>query len=259
MARTIISLFFALLYLQSIAQENSTLIFTDRPNASDATGLISHGDLQAEIGYFMENDVSNNQIFRNSTMPNVSIKYGLLNWLEIRFLSTIMTQAFDDGTQETKTFGITPITFSPKFKIMDREGFFSKLSATTSFTFPNVGSPSFQNKKLNPGVRLLMENSINKSITWTHNFGSDWDDNSDANWIYTSSFSFALTDKIGAFTELYGKYNTTNNSYYWDGGLTYLLKNNLCADVMVGAGLHPIAYDYFLSVGFAWKTNLKND
>ncbi|MDH5367130.1 MAG: transporter [Cyclobacteriaceae bacterium] len=249
-------IFFFFSAFSVFAQETSS-IFTDRPNATDAAGLIDNGDFQIELGFFSDTDINNDTTIRSITQPNVSIKYGLFDWMEIRLLTNYMTHIRDEGSNEIRTSGLTPITFSPKFKILDQKGFITKLSASVLLTFPNVGEKTFQNNKINFGYRILMENTLTEKLSWSHGLGTEWDDNTNANWIYSSSFGYAITDKFAAFSELYGNFNNITNSYYWDGGISYLALKNFILDAMVGAGLNNVASDYFISFGVAWKTNFK--
>lgn len=231
-------------------------IFTDRPNATDAAQLLYVGDFQAEIGFFSDTD-KNNTTNRSITQPNISLKYGILHWLEVRVLSNLQTTISDvGGINENRTTGITALTISPKFKLYEGEGFLTHLALGTSFILPKTGHTAFQNNNLNVGYRLLMNNAISDKISWSHSFGTDWDDNANDSWIYTSSFGFTLTDQLGAFTELYGTFSNVN-AYYLDAGLSYLILNNLSIDTMIGAGLNDNASDYLVSFGFAWKTNFK--
>lgn len=238
------------------SQEVST-IYTDRPNATDASQLLDPGDFQLEFGFFSDTDKNNNTTNRSITQPNISLKYGLLKWLEIRVLTNYQTAIGDvGGTNESKKSGITPITVSPKFKILESEGFINHLALSTSFTLPKTGHTAFQNNNLNFGYRFLLGTTLLEKVSWSHSFGTDWDDNSDDTWIYSSSFGFTITEKFGAFTELYGT-SGNSNAYYWDGGLTYLFLNNLTGDAMLGLGLNDNASNYYVSFGLAWKTNFK--
>lgn len=255
--RKIILLFFVLTSSIIVAAQEVSPIFTDRPNATDAAALLLVGEFQAEVGFFNDTDTNNGNTDRSITQPNLSLKYGVLDWLEVRVLTNYLTQVNNVGSGATRTSGITPITLSPKFKLLEKDGFIRNLALTTSFTFPNVGEKAFQNNKLNFGYRLLMNNRLTDRIDWSHSFGTDWDDNANDSWIYTSSFGFGLTDKLGAFTELYTTFDAANNDFYWDGGLTYLILDNLVVDAMVGVGLNNSASDYFVSVGFGWKTSFK--
>ncbi|MDH5474651.1 MAG: transporter, partial [Cyclobacteriaceae bacterium] len=212
-------------------------------------------DFQIELGFFSETDKNSTITNRSVTQPNISVKYGLFEWLEVRVLTNYLTEISNAGMGETRVSGITPLTLSPKFKILEQEGFFSKLSIGTSFTLPNVGASAFQNNQLNFGYRVLMENALTDKLSWSHGLGTDWDDNKDANWVYSSSFGIVLTEKLSAFTELYGDFTTVYNSYHLDGGVTYMVLNNVVVDAMVGAGLNTS--NYFISFGVSWKTNFK--
>ncbi|MBV6639780.1 MAG: hypothetical protein KI791_03635, partial [Cyclobacteriaceae bacterium] len=92
-------------------------IFTDRPNVTDAVPLISPGTFQVELGY------ANSQIptLSSNSIPNLSVKYGLFDWLELRVLSNYLVNKTEFMGLETRS-GITPIVFSPKFGLLEQKG-----------------------------------------------------------------------------------------------------------------------------------------
>lgn len=242
--------------IAAFSQENSA-IFTDRPNATDAAQLLYVGDFQAEVGFFIDTDKNNNFTNRSITQPNISLKYGLLEWLELRVLSNLQTTINDvGGTAENRTTGFTAITIAPKFRLYEGNGAITHIALGTPITLPKTGHSAFQNKKLNFGYRLITNIALTEKFSWSHSFGTDWDDNTDDSWMYTSAFGYVLTDELGLFTEVYGTFSITN-AYYWDAGLSYLLLKNLVVDAMFGVGLNNNASDYFVSLGAGWKTNFK--
>lgn len=95
-------------------------------------------------------------------------------------------------------------------------------------------------------------------ISWAHGLGTDWDDDGDDTWVYSSVMGLVVTNKLGAFAEIYGFIvNKAGDNYSVDAGINYLLSNRIIADVMVGLGLNDPAPDSYISFGIAWKADLK--
>jgi len=230
-------------------------IFTDRPNVTDAVSLISPGTFQVEAGFLYESSDDNRVTYISS--PNLSIKYGTLDWLELRVLANYQTVEVGLDGADQKFSGLSPITISPKIKIKDQTNWVPKLSLATSFTFPDVGEEAFQNEKLNYGYRILLENE--KGFPWAASFGSDWDHSTETTWAYSWTTGGSFSDKLGFFGEIYGYFASDIPSRHGiDAGFTYLINNDLQADAIVGFPLNENAPDLWLGFGLAWKTNFKN-
>ncbi len=241
-------LFISFISFDVIAQE--TPIFTDRPNVTDAVPLISPGTFQVEFGY--ANSQSGN--FSHNTIPNLSVKYGLIDWLELRVLTNYAVNKFDFMGSETQS-GITPITFSPKFGILEQEGAIPRTSLVTNFTFPNVGAQAFQLDELNYGFRLLFEYGFGR-FTWTNSTGTDWPKGTEQIWAFTTVGGYALTDKLSTWLELFGTFNDDNGGVGFDFGLAYLVSPNFQIDLIYGNQIGGSEYQ-LIGFGGAWKTSFK--
>jgi len=238
----LITVFVADLY----AQET---IFTDRPNVTDAVGVIAPGTFQVEAGFLYSSD-------NYYDTPNLSLKYGLTDFLEVRVLTT--HKIYDpqlDGTGSGNISGLTPLTVSPKLKLTEQNGWIPKSAIVNSFVFPNTGSQEFDIPEFQAGITGLFEYTWG-NITWTNSFGKTYTvENSGM--LLTTVLGTGFTDQLGGFIEFYGNVGAQfKNSYNLDAGLTYIINNNLQIDVIYG---HGITYDdfYFIGAGAAWKTNLK--
>lgn len=240
-----------------LSAQDESPISTDRPNTTDATGLLLPGTLQFEFGYFHQSDKQGGATIKDITQPNVGIKYGITDWVEIRLLGNYLSHKEKSSTQDDKLSGMTALILSPKFRVLEQEGWLSKISLTTSFTFPDIGKTEFQNKEINLGYRVLVENSLGGKFSLAHAIGADWDDNSKAVWALSSVLGISHTDKIGTFWEVYGTLASEfSDTILINGGMTYFLNNNLQADAMIGIGLNDAAADYYISFGIAWRTSL---
>jgi len=241
-------LFFSLSY--SYCQENT--IYTDRPNVTDAVAPIPKGTFQVELGYSGERTADD---ITFSTFPNYSFKYGLFDWLELRLIGNY--QSFTDESENLNISedGFSPLTFSPKIKVTEQTNWIPRFSLATSFTFPDFGAEAFQINRLNYGFRLLLENE--RGLPWSGSFGVDRGDFDETTWAYSWTSGGSFTDSFGFFFEFYGFFaNDIDSRHSIDGGLTYLINNNLTTDVIIGLGLTEAAPDLWWGFGLAWKTGL---
>lgn len=249
------ALAFTLITIPTFSQD---VIFTDRPNVTDAVDVIPKGTFQVETGFlYVDNQLDDSETFQ---IPNISIKYGLYDWLELRVLTTNdkFTQDAQGGSIEPiDETGLTPITFSPKAEIFQQVNWFPQMSLAASLSMPDNGATAFQNDKWNYGFRTLFEN--NNNLPWAASFGPDWDDTREITWNYTITSGFMANDKLGFFMEIYGSFaNDIDDQHGIDGGLSYLLSDDLIADFIVGLPLNKYAPDFLIGAGISWRTNFLN-
>ena len=73
---------------------------------------------------------------------------------------------------------------------------------------------------------------------------------------YTLKGTVDHVNKKYAFIEIFGENGSNQTQSNWDLGLTYLIKDNLQADISYGKGINnQLSY---LSVGAAWNFSLKS-
>ncbi|MEQ9169173.1 MAG: transporter [Fulvivirga sp.] len=223
-------------------------IFTDRPNVTDAIGLISKGTFQVELGYFSNKIDAGTNNLTSKTIPNYSIKYGLSDKVELRILGTYLSI---DNDMETIS-GLSPITLSPKFALYEGLGAVPKTSLAINMTFPDLGKREFQLSEFSYGFRGLFGYVFGK-ISWDSSFGFDWIDGNNAVNAYSSALSYPLANRLGVFVEIYGS-GRSDYLHGIDAGMTYLVTNNLQIDFIIGKNLNSLVEYTDFGFGFAWKT-----
>ena len=245
---------FLLLVIAGIDTLAQDQIFTDRPNVTDAVILLPAGTFQAEVGFLRQINESGDVV--TSSYPNFSIKYGIYDWLEMRVLSHYQkTDISLDGVDVVQE-GFTPLTISPKIHILKPKGILPRISLVTSLALPELASSDFENEDINYGYRVLTEYTFN-TLSWASGIGTDWTDNSESAWSYSSALSTPISKKIGVFGELYGNFGKDlDTSIAFDTGLLYLVYDNLQIDISFGFGLNEAADDGFIGLGVAWRTAL---
>ena len=231
MKNYIILIIFSLSFANNFAQ-----ISTDRPDQTEGTHVLKNGDFQIESGWTFNSD--------GGSLNNL-LRIGTFKGIELRF-STNLISGHEDMT------GLFPsldnLEFGAKFKILDKKetltkiSFLSHLSVSTEYSDNSGGL-------LN---RILVSHELSESFELAYNLGYSKYFEQDNGLLVYSLVVAKSFGNLGAFVEIFG------DSYSnWDLGITYLIKDNLQADISYGQGINnELSY---LSIGAAWNFNLKSN
>ena len=231
MKNYIILILFSLTFSNNFGQ-----ISTDRPDQTEGTHVLRNGDFQIESGWTFNSD--------GGSLNNL-LRIGTFKGIELRF-STNLISGHEDMT------GLFPsldnLEFGAKFKILDKKetltkiSFLSHLSVSTEYSDNSGGL-------LN---RILVSHELSESFEIAYNLGySKYFEQDNGLLVYSLVITKSFGN-LGAFVEIFG------DSYSnWDLGITYLIKDNLQADISYGQGINnELSY---LSIGAAWNFNLKSN
>jgi hypothetical protein len=125
-----------------------------------------------------------------------------------------------------------------------------------------VGASEFTTDKADPSFRLSLAHALSERVSLGYNFGLEWEsiqvesggETTLSRAIYTVATGFSLSERWGAFFEVFGDAGGSAGGgpkHLVDGGLTYLLRDNLQFDIAAGAGLNDRAEDWFLGAGLS--------
>lgn len=231
MKNYIILILFSLTFSNNFGQ-----ISTDRPDQTEGTHVLRNGDFQIESGWTFNSD--------GGSLNNL-LRIGTFKGIELRF-STNLISGHEDMT------GLFPsldnLEFGAKFKILDKKetltkiSFLSHLSVSTEYSDNSGGL-------LN---RILVSHELSESFELAYNLGySKYFEQDNGLLVYSLVIAKSFGN-LGAFVEIFG------DSYSnWDLGITYLIKDNLQADISYGQGINnELSY---LSIGAAWNFSLKSN
>ena len=231
MKNYIILILFSLTFSNNFGQ-----ISTDRPDQTEGTHVLRNGDFQIESGWTFNSD--------RGSLNNL-LRIGTFKGIELRF-STNLISGHEDMT------GLFPsldnLEFGAKFKILDKKetltkiSFLSHLSVSTEYSDNSGGL-------LN---RVLVSHELSESFELAYNLGYSKYFEQDNGLLVYSLVVAKSFGNLGAFVEIFG------DSYSnWDLGITYLIKDNLQADISYGQGINnELSY---LSIGAAWNFSLKSN
>ncbi len=255
----ITSLISGLIISSSTLAQNNTLeepLITDRPDATESPNTMTKGYLQIETGAsydtFQERNIKN----ENYTYSTTLIRYGLINNLELRFgldftegLTTINGIKLNNITS-----GFSPLLLGIKTSIAKENGLLPEIGLLGHLYLPFSANNDYKPTTTGVDFRFAFGHTISANSSLSYNLGASWrDDTPEASYVYTIAFGQNITNKIGAYAELYGDLPENNNAnHLWDAGLTYLINNDIQLDATVGSSITK-GQDLMLSAGISFR------
>lgn len=252
---TIVILISSTIYSQSIPE-----LVTDRPDQTESSVTVPKGWLQIETGILMEGDSPMDNVDLTNTVYNTTLlRYGLFDKTELRFGWEYLQEKWDNDGIESDVTGLVPLVIGFKTQISEEDGWIPELAFLGHLTIPNVGEEDFQADYLTPDFRFAGTKTLNDRFSAAFNLGGEWDGVlPNTNIFYSVVVGMGLSEKIGAFAEVYGYViEDCDPDHRFDAGATYLINNNFQLDISGGVGINEKAPDYFISGGLSYRLNLK--
>lgn len=260
MTKILLSTFLFFATPAAFAQEADELI-TDRPDQTESPQTIQPGVVQLEIGATHTHDGDAGVERDQFDIPGTLLRIGLSRRIELRVgwdgLQDLEERQGgvdfrDDGSGDT----------SVGFKIGLTENATTSLqTALLVETSLPTGADGFTSHRADPSLRYILARDLSDSVGFGTNVGVSWATEGDgdgrdtlASAFYTLVTGFGLTDRLGAFVELYGELGLDSgaaDAHSFDGGFTYLVRSNVQLDIAGGVGLNSAADDWFLGLGFS--------
>ncbi|HMG14464.1 MAG TPA: transporter [Saprospiraceae bacterium] len=242
----LISIILSIANIRLIAQEIES-IQADRPDQTETPFTVPKNHFQMEFGFSYEHINLNNEVYTN---PTSLFKYGLSKHFELGLIAEIVNIK---STQ--KVSGLTPVTLRFKSNITEEKGILPKTTIIGYLTIPYLASEQLKQKYYAPAFKFAMQNTLSKDFSLGYNLGAEWDGESpEPTFLYSISLGYSISEKIGAFAELFGfapQFSKSEHSF--DCGLNYLCRPNLLFDISGGIRLTENAPLYFIGMGFSLR------
>lgn len=237
-------------------------IETDRPDQTETPSLVPPGYFQAEIGFSSEYDERDDNLpqmteFRSFLYPTALLKYGVLPWLELRFIAEFAdNRAYRDGKEIGKEQGFPPIALGTKIALLEESGYIPKTSIIAHVQVPGVGAEVFKIDDPIVDFRFTMNHSLNYDMSLSYNLGGEINTAAEETpvWLYTLALGMQVDEQWGLFGESYGFYNEKERAQnLLDAGITYKLFPTLQFDLSAGLAISDAAPDSFVSAGVSFR------
>ena len=184
---------------------------------------------------------------------NTLLRIGTFKWVELRLNTNLIS-----GNEDMN--GLFPelsdLEIGAKFNLLNKTSSSTKVSLLTHLA---LGVGDYNNEGILS--RLLFSHDLSESVQLAYNLGYNkyFKNNSEGSSPGIFVYSLVLSKSfgpVGTFIEIFGENGSNQSQSNWDLGLTYLIKDNLQADISYGKGINnQLSY---LSVGAAWNFSLKS-
>ncbi len=236
-------------------------LITDRPDFTESSVTVGRGVVQIESGYTYFFDDDGGSSFREHTFPELLMRVGMLaEWFELRVGYTWI-----EGT--THTFGEGRATFTGsndlylgmKFALTGQEGILPEMAIMPQMFVPS-GSRDHTAGETLPGVNWLYGWDVTDFIAMGGQTQANRRLDDETGEPYTEfsqswTINYSLADRWGGYTEWFclapDGADSNHNENYFDGGLTFLVTDNVQLDARAGVGLNEAAVDLFTGVGLS--------
>jgi hypothetical protein len=235
-------------------------LITDRPDATESPTTIAPGFVQVETGSFYESFEDNSIKYETFTYNTTLIRLGLLDNLELRIGWDFVEgkTSINGNRLSNVTSGFNPLLLGTKMAVAKESGWMPEIGVLGHLYLPFTASEDYRPETTGVDFRFSFAHTLNEKSSLSYNLGAQWkDDSLEAAYVYSMSYGYSLTEKIGVYAELYGDLPEDNKAnHFWNTGLTYLISNNVQLDATVGSSITK-GQDLLLSTGVSFRIPTK--
>lgn len=243
------------------AQEKSPApLITDRPDATEAPTVVPRGSLQVETGGFytsFEEDNIQEEVFTYNT---ALLRYGLLDNFELRLGWNLEeTRLSSTGsTFEAGQTSFSPLLVGMKVAIAKEKGWLPEIGLIGHIFLPFTVNEEIRPEFTSTDFRFAFNHTLSEKSGIAYNLGAQWgNDSPEIAYIYTLAYGYSITEKLGAYVEVYGDFPEDNSAnHFWDAGLTYAIAPLVQLDATVGQSI-TAGQDILLSAGISFRIDKK--
>jgi hypothetical protein len=230
-------------------------IVTDRPDFTEASSTVGLHVSQIELGYTYALDDDGTTQAIGHSYPETLLRQGMLaNWLELRVGWTHLTESVN-GVDSS---GSADLYLGFKLGLTPQQGWLPEMAIIPQMTVP-TGSDPFSSDKVLPGANWIYAWDLSEriSIAGSTQFNRAVDDASDdyTSWAQSMTTGISLTENVGGYAEWFAFFPhnavVAVPEYFFNGGFTVLLTDDIQWDVRGGTGLNDAAIDYFVGTGLS--------
>lgn len=239
-------------------------LVTDRPDQTESAVSVPPGFVQLEIGALIGDDDEGGVSVEFREVGSTLVRVGLFEGTELRVgWSGFVEETVKTAGARAKSDGVGDASLGFKTELLDERGRRPRVAILAATSLP-LGDSDVTSDRFDPSARLSFSHTLSDRVGLGYNAGVELATGFDeaglehtlSSAIYTVALGVGLSDRTGAFFELFGDLPLSapgGATHSFDAGITYLLRPNLQLDVAVGVGLSEDAADTFAGVGVSWR------
>jgi hypothetical protein len=248
---------FVLVAFQATADAQTNPIVPDRPGFSTGAYTVKPGRFNIEFGYQYSFNNHNTDTSTHTT-PLSNLRIGITSKIEFDLLWDGWN--IDDQAESSPETSVTDASVGGKYRIVEIDKF--NLTALGLLSFP-VGSSPSTSGHIDPRLGLLWDYSLSNNVSIFGNILANSDvTKGDRNYSIQPivGVSFCHTSRLGTYLEYNSDIplhtggssepgsSSVQNTI--DGGVTYLLTDDIQLDINAGVGLDSET-DNFIGTGIS--------
>lgn len=224
---------------------------SDRPDFTETAQIVEAGHVQIEAGYTYTHDNRAGVETETHTFPEFLARLGLTQDTELRL---VWLGYLNEEVAGARDSGLSDFSIGLKHSMAEEGTSLPALSYLLELSAP-VGSNDFSAGDPELTFKFLWEKGLTDKIGLAGNVNFAALKEFDSYILEPAaslSAGFSLTDSVGSYLEYYGLYPTGSEegpAHTVNGGLTYLMNENLQLDVRAGFGVNDRADDFLAGTG----------
>lgn len=249
----IILLFFS---VRTIAQISES-IRAGRPGQAIGPYNVFNKIFQCQQGY--EFSRVSSPVFSKTRNYNANtIRYGISNRLEI---NSSIDHGFETKHLPTPPsitgYGILGFLVGTRINLIrEQKQLLPVIGLQTSVHLPVDNS--VHSNEFGISARLVTLHEFNQKLAIIlNNQWSYYQSSALLQWDYFVNLGYAVNKKTSVFIEYYGALENHSFTNNFDGGIAYLLNDNIQLDLYSGGGKNDETITFFISAGVSYRLNLK--
>jgi hypothetical protein len=252
--------FSVLISLSAVAQYGET-IRADRPGQALSAYTVGQGIFQVQTGfnYFGTRDGTNKSIgFLNNTV----IRYGITEQFEVNSQFEYKGEQFDSAVNRHN--GVSAADIGIRYNVYSGKGRQPSIGFQFVTRLPVLGA-DYKIQDPAPRMFIIANQTLSDLISLNAVWGITWNgNNSVPRYNYVINVSISPSARLGVFAELYGGREAGVLATFFDGGVSWLLTNDLQIGLHGGLGQggglgsSQGINSYFVSAGVSWRTKRRS-
>ena len=235
-------------------------LVTDRPDFTEASSTVGRRIAQIEFGYTFTADDEDPASLRSHSIGEPILRYGIgANWLEFRIGLFPISEEVGNGPVNNSHGGTEDLYLGFKIGLTPQFCHWPEMALIPQMTVP-TGSSDLTNDEVLPGVNWVYSWELNDEIAigGSTQVNRAIDEESHEPYLEIAqsvTVGLGLSDTSGVYTEWYALFPDGGDSaqveHYFNGGLSYLLSNDVQFDLRAGFGMNSTAMDFFVGTGLS--------
>lgn len=229
----------------------------DRPDFTEGTGLIPAGHVQVEGGTTLTrvDDVD------STSLGELLVRIGLGERSELRLGLGSYSRIDDSSAGGGSISGFEDPAIELKYRFTKEAGELAPGQPAVALvlgTSVPVGDKELTSDEWAPLALLAFDWAVGSRFGVGANLGGSYaisgDDDRFTQAFASVSAGMSVTDRLGTYLEWYGFSEEEENgpsTHYVNGGISFLINDDLIVDAKIGTGLNDADPDWFAGVGGA--------